>query len=113
MKKVHVKKGDQVVVIAGAARGRRGKVLSVLVKRQSVILEAADDGGKKKDGDDKAEPVDKRKMIKPTLHYLRKSQEKPQGGLLWLEGPIHLSNVMLVEKFDARAAKRGVTPAAE
>ena len=43
------------------------------------------------------------------LHYLRKDQQNPQGGLLWLEGPVHVSNVMKVEAYEARAAKKKKT----
>jgi large subunit ribosomal protein L24 len=98
MAKVHVKKGDEVVVIAGAAKGRRGKVAKVVPAKNLVLLEGSDD--KSKSGDDRA------RLIKPTLHYLRKSQQNPNGGLLWLEGMIHASNVMLVEKFEARRQKK-------
>ena len=103
--KCHLKKGDEVIVIAGSAKGRRGKVLSVSPRKQTVILEHADEGKKKKEGEEaKQEPVEKRKLIKPVLHYLRKSQQNPQGGLLWLEGPIHISNVKKVEAEAQQAA---------
>jgi large subunit ribosomal protein L24 len=42
-------------------------------------------------------------MIK---RHTRKSQQHPQGAIVEREGTIHLSNVMLAERFDARAAKR-------
>lgn len=97
--KFHVKKGDEVVVIAGSAKGRRGKIASVITGKQAVVLEGIDDRSKEQD--------DKRRLVKPVLHYLRKSQQNPNGGLLWLEGPIHVSNVMKAEKYDAkRTAKR-------
>ena len=48
------------------------------------------------------------KMIKK---HQRKSQQNPQGAIIEREGSVHLSNVMLAEKFDARAAKRGAAPA--
>jgi large subunit ribosomal protein L24 len=87
----HVKKNDQVVVIAGADKGKRGKVIAVLTKKQRVIVEGA-------------------RMIK---RHMRKSREHPQGAIIQREGSIHISNVMKAERFDARAAKRGVTaPAA-
>jgi large subunit ribosomal protein L24 len=86
MAKAHVKRGDEVVVIAGTERGKRGKVISVLRDKQRVIVEGV-------------------KMIK---RHTRKSQQHPQGAIVEREGSIHLSNVMLGTKFDARAAKRGV-----
>lgn len=94
----HVRRGDDVVVIAGSAKGRRGKIAQVLTKKSAVVLEGSDD--RSRDGDEK------RRLVKPVLHYLRKSQQNPQGGLLWLEGPIHVSNVMKVTEFERRQSKR-------
>lgn len=96
MPKFHIKKGDAVVVIAGSAKGRRGTVARVLTARQAVVLEGADD--RSKEGDDR------RRLVKPTLHHLRRSQQNPQGGLLWLEGAIHVSNVMKADVYDGRKA---------
>lgn len=90
MQRFHVKKGDQVVVIAGTERGKRGKIISVLTGKQRVIVEGV-------------------KMIKK---HVRKNQQNPQGAIIEREGTIHISNVMLAEKFDARAAKRGATAGA-
>jgi large subunit ribosomal protein L24 len=84
MRRFHVKKGDQVVVIAGADKGKRGRVISVVAKKQRVIVEGA-------------------RMIKK---HMRKSQQYPQGQIIEREGEIHISNVMKVDDFDARAAKR-------
>ena len=86
MVKFHVKRGDEVVIITGAERGNRGKVLSVLTKKQRIIVEG-------------------RQMIK---RHTRKSQQNPQGAIVEREGTIHISNVMLASRFDTKAAKRGV-----
>ena len=96
--KFHVRSGDEVVVIAGSSKGRRGKVTRVLTARSSVILEGTDELSKETD--------DKRRLVRPVQHYLRKSQQNPQGGLLWLEGPVHVSNVMKVDEYERRSAKR-------
>lgn len=91
-KKFHVKKGDEVVVISGADKGKRGKLIAVLRKKNRVIVEGT-------------------KMIKK---HMRKSQQHPQGAIVQREGTIHISNVMPVAKYDARRAKRGVAaPAPE
>jgi large subunit ribosomal protein L24 len=90
MRKFHVKKGDQVVVIAGTERGKRGRIISVLTGKQRVIVEGI-------------------KLIKK---HMRKSQQHPQGAIVEREGTVHVSNVMLAEKFDARATERGATPVA-
>jgi large subunit ribosomal protein L24 len=87
----HVKKGDEVVVIAGADKGKRGKIITVAAKKQRVIVEGVH-------------------MIK---RHMRKSQQHPQGAIVEREGSLHISNVMRVEKFDARAVKRGVAAPAE
>ncbi|MEN9634211.1 MAG: hypothetical protein RL077_2615 [Verrucomicrobiota bacterium] len=92
--KFHVKKGDEVVVITGSAKGRRGKIAEVMTSRQAVILEGTDERSKEQD--------DRRRLVKPVLHYVKKNQENPSGALLWLESPIHVSNVMKADKYDAR-----------
>ena len=83
MRRFHVKKNDQVAVIAGAEKGKRGKVIAVDCKKQRVIVEGVH-------------------MIKK---HMRKSQEYPQGQIIEREGSIHISNVMLAEEADARAAR--------
>jgi large subunit ribosomal protein L24 len=84
MRKFHVKKGDEVVVLAGTERGKRGKILAVLTKKQRVIVEGL-------------------KMIKK---HMRKNQQQPQGAIIEREGSIHISNVMAAEVYEARAARR-------
>ena len=84
MQKLHVKKGDEVVVLAGAEKGKRGKIIAVNPQKSRVIVEGL-------------------KMIK---RHTRKSQDRPQGGIVEREGTIHISNVMKAGDFDARAARR-------
>ncbi len=91
MKSYHVKKGDEAVVIAGADKGKRGRVIAVLAKKQRVIIEGAH-------------------MIKK---HMRKSQQYPQGQIVEREGAIHISNVMKAEAFDARTAARGTAAPAQ
>lgn len=89
MQKCHIKKGDQVVILSGTERGKRGRVLEVQRDKQRAIVEGA-------------------KIIK---RHTRKSQQHPQGAIVEREGTVHLSNLMKAEKFDARAAKRDAAPA--
>jgi large subunit ribosomal protein L24 len=89
MPKVHIKKGEVVVVLAGKEKGKRGKIIAVMPKQRRVIVEGA-------------------QMIK---RHMRKSQQHPQGAIVEREGTIHLSNVMRADQFDARAARRGGTAA--
>jgi large subunit ribosomal protein L24 len=86
MPKAHVKKGEEVVVIAGSEKGRRGKILQVNTTKQRVLIEGL-------------------KMIK---RHTRKNQRNPQGAIIEREGSIHISNVMLATRFDER---RGGAPA--
>jgi large subunit ribosomal protein L24 len=80
----HVKKGDEVKVISGNHSGAAGKVLQVLPKKQQVLIEGV-------------------RLIKKTQ---RKSQDSPNGAIISREGPIHISNVKLVESRLAKPAKK-------
>jgi len=91
MRTFHVKKDDNVVVIAGADRGKRGRIIAIVGKKDRVIVEGVH-------------------MIKK---HMRKSQQYPNGQIVEREGAIHLSNVMKAEQFDARAAKRGAAAPAQ
>ena len=89
--KFHVRKGDQVQVISGNHRGATGKILAVLPKKQQVLIEGV-------------------RLIK---RHMRKSQDHPKGVIAEREGPIHISNVKLVETAKAApAAKKGRKKAA-
>ena len=85
MSKFHVKKGDEVIVLAGAEKGKRGKIIAVSPKKNRAIVQGL-------------------KMIK---RHTRKSQDHPQGAIVEREGTIHISNLMKADLFDARAAKHG------
>jgi large subunit ribosomal protein L24 len=76
----HVKKGDNVEVISGNYRGSTGKILQVLPKKHRVLIEGV-------------------RIIK---RHLRKSQDNPQGKIAEREGPIHISNVRLMEKVEKK-----------
>jgi large subunit ribosomal protein L24 len=89
MKSFHVKKNDEVVVLSGADKGKRGRIITILAKKDRVIVEGV-------------------AMIK---RHTRKSQQHPQGAIVEKEGSVHVSNVMASAQFDARAAKRSTTPA--
>jgi large subunit ribosomal protein L24 len=78
--KYKVKKNDEVVVISGANRGSRGKILEVLRDSCRVIVEGI--GLRKK--------------------YIKKDQNHPEGGEVERESSIHYSNVMKVVDFDRK-----------
>ncbi len=77
--RVHVKKGDEVVIIAGSNKGKRGKVIEVQNSANRIIVEGAC-------------------MIK---RHVRKNQQNPNGAIVEREGTVHASNVMLAATFDA------------
>ena len=74
--KHHVKKGDQVEIISGNYRGSSGRILAVFSGKQRVLVEGV-------------------RIIKK---HLRKSQDNPSGKIAEREGPIHISNVRLLER---------------
>ena len=81
--KCHVKKGDEVEVISGNFRGSSGRILAVFPGKQRVLVEGV-------------------RIIKK---HLRKSQDNPSGKIAEREGPIHISNVKIVER--ERKAQKG------
>ena len=81
-----VRKGDTVVVVAGKERGKRGKVLRVIPGKGRVLIERVN-------------------MIKK---HQRPTQKLRQGGIIEREGPIHLSNVMLVDPQTDKPTRVGV-----
>jgi large subunit ribosomal protein L24 len=74
-----IKKGDDVIVIAGKNKGASGKVLSVDPKRERVVVEGVN-------------------LVK---RHSKETNQGPrgakEGGIVTKEGPIHVSNVMLAE----------------
>jgi large subunit ribosomal protein L24 len=90
MKKfVHVKKGEEVVIIAGSNKGKRGKVIEVHTKTNRVIVEDAC-------------------MIKK---HVKKNQANPNGAIVEREGTVHASNVMKAAIFDASKKRKAAEPA--
>jgi large subunit ribosomal protein L24 len=70
---MHVRKGDQVVVIAGKEKGKRGRVLRLLTDKERVVIERVN-------------------MVK---RHTKPTQRNPRGGILEKEGSLDLSNVAL------------------
>ncbi|MCY3547505.1 MAG: 50S ribosomal protein L24 [Gemmatimonadetes bacterium] len=76
-------KGDRVRVIRGNHRDAEGTVLRVIRKTRQVVVQG----------------VNMRKR------HTRPSQENPEGGIITFEGPIHISNVMLIEPATGEASR--------
>ncbi|BBE17019.1 LSU ribosomal protein L24p [Aquipluma nitroreducens] len=70
--KLHIKKGDSVIVIAGNYKGREGKVLEVIRATEKAIVEGVN-------------------MVKK---HTKPNAAHPQGGIVEKEAPIHISNLM-------------------
>jgi len=82
-----IKRGEEVVVISGAHKGKRGKVLQILRERDRVIVEG----------------------VAIVKRHTKARSEKEKGGIIEREAAIHLSNVMLGSRYDAKRAKRPTT----
>ncbi len=84
MQKFHVKRGDQVVVLAGSQKGKSGKILEILAGSKRARVEGL--------------PMIKR--------HEKKSEKNPQGAITEREGSIHLSNLMLQSVYDASTRRK-------
>ena len=71
---MNIKKNDKVVVLSGKDKGKEGTILRALPTRQRVVVEKVG-------------------IVKKAM---RPTQQNPQGGIVSIEAPIHVSNVMLV-----------------
>ena len=73
MPKVHVKKGDNVLVITGKSAGKKGKVIEVLPREGRIVVEG----------------------VNVVKRHTKPTQQAPQGGIMEKEAPLASSNVML------------------
>ncbi|HEY2343370.1 MAG TPA: 50S ribosomal protein L24 [Chthoniobacteraceae bacterium] len=80
----HVKRGDTVEVITGNHKGASGKVIRILPAKKQVLIEGV-------------------RMIKK---HTKRSQDHPQGAIIEREGPLHISNVKLLERAAAAEKKK-------
>ena len=85
MAKLHIKKGDTVYVNAGDDKGKTGRVLEVQVKKNRASVEGINIVSK---------------STKPTAKY-------PQGGIVKLEAPVHISNLNVVDPKTGKATRIG------
>jgi large subunit ribosomal protein L24 len=83
--KLHIKKGDTVVVIAGESKGQKGKVLSVQVEKQRAVVEG----------------------INMVSKHTKPNAKNTQGGIVKQEAPVHISNLMLVEPSNGNPTRTG------
>ena len=92
MAKLKIRRGDTVKVITGKDRGKTGRVLRVEPDRQRVYVEGV--------------AVRKRHIRPRTVRDTQRQQEI--GGIVESEGPIHVSNVMLVDPKSGEPTRVGV-----
>ncbi len=83
MGKLHIKKGDTVVVNAGEYKGQEGKVLEVIVKKNRAIVEG----------------------INMVSKHTKPNADNPQGGIVKQEASIHISNLNLKDPSTGAATR--------
>lgn len=74
-KKLHIKKGDNVIVISGNSKGEKGKVLFVDLEKKRAIVES----------------------VNMVSKHTKPNAENPKGGIIQKEGYIHISNLMIAD----------------
>ena len=86
MAKLHIKKGDIVIINAGDDKGKEGKVLSVDPEKMRAVVEGCN-------------------IIKK---HTKPSASNPQGGIIEKEAPIHISNLNLKDPKSGKATRVGI-----
>ena len=84
-KKLHIKKGDTVVVISGESKGQKGRVLTVNRDKDRAIGEG----------------------VNTVSKHTKPNAKSPQGGILKKEAPIHISNLMIVDPASGKPTRIG------
>lgn len=84
-KKLHIKKGDTVIINAGESRGQEGKVLEVFVDKQRAIVEG----------------------VNMMSKHTKPNAANPQGGIIKKEAPIHISNLNVKDPSTGKASRIG------
>lgn len=83
--KLHIKKGDKVTVLAGDSKGQMGEVREIDTKKMRAIVIGVN-------------------MISK---HAKSSTKYPQGGIIKMEGPVHISNLMLIEPGTGKPTRTG------
>ncbi|MCJ7821025.1 MAG: 50S ribosomal protein L24 [Bacteroidales bacterium] len=84
-KKLHIKKGDTVIVMTGESKGQKGRVLEVDREKNRAIVEG----------------------INMVSKHTKPNSKSPQGGILKKEAPVHISNLMLLDPKSGKATRIG------
>lgn len=83
--KLHIKKGDKVMVLSGNSKGQQGEVQSIDTQKQRAIVVGVN-------------------MIS---RHAKASSKYPQGGIIKKEGAIHISNLMIIDPKTGKPARTG------
>lgn len=84
-KKLHIKKGDTVVVITGESKDQRGRVLEIFRKTQRALVEG----------------------VNIVSKHTKPDAQNPQGGIVKKEAPVHISNLMLIDPSSGEPTRIG------
>jgi len=84
--KLHVKKGDEVIVLSGKDKGKKGRILVSYPKESRVLVEGVN-------------------IIK---RHTKPNQANPQGGIIEREAPIHVSNVSIADPKSGKPTRIGM-----
>ena len=84
-KKLHIKKGDTVMVITGESKGQKGRVLEVDRDKERAIVES----------------------VNMVSKHTKPNAKSPQGGILKKEAPINISNLMLIDPASGKPTRIG------
>ncbi|HZY25726.1 MAG TPA: 50S ribosomal protein L24 [Bacteroidales bacterium] len=84
-KKIHIKKGDSVMVITGESKGQKGRILEVDRDKSRAIVEG----------------------VNLVSKHTKPNAKAPQGGILKKEAPVHLSNLMLIDPTTGKPTRVG------
>jgi large subunit ribosomal protein L24 len=74
-RKLHIKKGDTVMVIAGDSKGQQGRVLVVDIEKEKILVEG----------------------VNMVSKHSRPTNKTPKGGIIEKEAPIHISNLKVID----------------
>ena len=84
-KKIHIKKGDTVIVITGESKDQKGRVLEVDRIKNKAIVEG----------------------VNMVSKHTKPNAKAPQGGIIKKEAPVHISNLMLVDPASGKPTRIG------
>lgn len=84
-KKLHIKKGDTVIVITGESKGQKGRVLEVDREKSRALVEG----------------------VNLVSKHTKPNAKSPQGGIVKKEAPVHVSNLLLVDPSSGKATRIG------